>query len=259
MNINFKLSTIILSILVINAIFVSGGNVDLADFPDFFIKEGIYEITTVVGDDSSTHNVLAQTYVVVSLSSLGQDLVNIENLLSSEVDDFSRNIISFGNPCVNDISSDFMDNPEPCDKDFEYGKGYIKLFEYEDFFHIVVAGKDDEGTKKAAEILANYQEYVLQGSEYVIEFTPDNRPELIDNAAEDSEQSNIDENEESDEETGNQDQDDKSDEEPDDTKEESIIVIKDSIEGPELIMSEEDNLIKSLINWIKSLFTFWKK
>ena len=50
-----------------------------------------------------------------------------------------------------------MNNPKPCDKDFERGKAHIRLYKNNEFFHLVVAGYTDLGTKKAAEILANYQ------------------------------------------------------------------------------------------------------
>ena len=66
-----------------------------------------------------------------------------------------------------------MNNPEPCDKNFQRGKAYIKLYKYGNFFHLIVAGYTDLGTKKAAEILANYRDYKFQGNEYVTDFSGD--------------------------------------------------------------------------------------
>ena len=147
---------------------ISSENNDLSNYPNFLIKDGKLYVTTVVGDKSSSSNVLAQTYIVSSLSSLGRD-VNLKNKLSSEVQDLNQNIISIGNPCVNEISAKIMNNPEPCDKDFQKGKGYIKLYKNNDFFYLIVAGYSDVGTKKAAEILANYENYKFKGNEYVVE------------------------------------------------------------------------------------------
>lgn len=141
---------------------------DLPNYPNFLIKDGKLEVTTVVGDKSSSSNVLAQTYIVSSLSSLGRE-VNIENKLASEIEDLNQNIISIGNACVNKISAEIMNNPEPCDKDFPKGKGYIKLYKYNDFLHLIVAGYTDVGTKKMAEILSNYENYNLKGNVFEIE------------------------------------------------------------------------------------------
>ncbi|MEK6983011.1 MAG: hypothetical protein AABX33_00425 [Nanoarchaeota archaeon] len=156
---------------------ILSGN-DLSDYPNFLIKDGELYITTVVGDKSSSSNVLAQTYTVSSLSSLGRD-VNIKNKLSSEITDLNQNIISIGNPCVNEISARIMNNPKPCNKDFPRGKGRIKLYKNGDFFHLIVAGYTDLGTKKAAEILADYQNYKFQGNEYAFEFAGEEEVSII--------------------------------------------------------------------------------
>ena len=147
---------------------ISSENNDLSNYPNFLIKDSKLDVTTVVGDKSSSSNVLAQTYIVSSLSSLGRE-VHIKNKLSSEIPDLNQNIISIGNPCVNEISAKIMSSPQPCDKDFQRGKGYIKLYKNNDFFHIIVAGYTDLGTKKAAEILADYENYKFQGDEYVVD------------------------------------------------------------------------------------------
>lgn len=143
---------------------------DLSNYPSFLTKDGHY-LYSVVGDKSSSVNVVAQTYILSSLSG-----VIIKNRLASEITDLNQNIISIGNPCVNEISAKIMGNPKPCDKDFQRGKGYIKLYRNGDFFHLVVAGYTDLGTKKAAEILANYQNYQFQGNEYEFGFTGDQVP-----------------------------------------------------------------------------------
>ncbi|MBI2647596.1 hypothetical protein HYW99_03905 [Candidatus Woesearchaeota archaeon] len=142
----------------------------LSDYPNFLIKNGILNVTLVVGDKSSSVNVLSQAAIASSLASFSSNAI-IQNKLSSEIYDLNQNVISIGNPCVNDISAKIMDGPSPCDKDFEIGKGYIMLYQYDSYYHIIVAGYTDLGTKKAAEILANYDEYNLYGNKYIIEIS----------------------------------------------------------------------------------------
>lgn len=140
---------------------------DLSGYPSFFTKDG-NELVFVVGDKSSSINVVAQTYILTSLSGVIK-----KNKLASEITDLNQNIISIGNPCVNEISAKIMNNPEPCDKDFQRGKAHIRLYKNNDFYHLVVAGYTDLGAKKAAEVLADYQNYKFQGNEYVFEFSDD--------------------------------------------------------------------------------------
>ncbi|MBI2651921.1 hypothetical protein HYX00_00525 [Candidatus Woesearchaeota archaeon] len=155
-------------------------NNDLSNYPSFLTKYG-NELVFVVGDKSSSINVVAQTYILSSLSG-----INKKNKLASEVTDLNQNIISIGNPCVNEISAKIMNNPEPCDKDFERGTAYIKLYKNNGLYHLIVAGYTDLGTRKAAEILANYQDYKFQGNEYVIEFSGDTGERLIEEKKEEA-------------------------------------------------------------------------
>ena len=140
---------------------------DLSDYPYFLIKDGKLNLTTVVGDKSSSINVVAQTYILPTFLGKAKE---IKNKLASEVTDLNQNIISIGNPCVNEISAKIMSNPEPCDKDFERGKAHIILYKNNGFYHLVVAGYTDLGTKKAAEILANYRNDKPRG---ITEFSGD--------------------------------------------------------------------------------------
>jgi len=155
-------------------------NNDLSAYPSFFTKDG-YDLYSVVGDKSSSLNVVAQTQILTSLSG-----VRIKNRLASEITDLNQNIISIGNPCVNEISAKIMNNPQPCDKDFQRGKGYIKLYKNNDFFHLIVAGYTDLGTKKTAEILVNYLDYNFDGNEYVFEFSGDTGGRLIEEKKEEA-------------------------------------------------------------------------
>ena len=92
----------------------------------------------------------------------------MKNKLSTEVDGLNQNLISVGNPCVNPITDEIMGFPQPCDKDFPKGKAFIKLFSKNGFNYIVVAGYSDSGTRKAANVLANYKDYQFLGNDVAI-------------------------------------------------------------------------------------------
>lgn len=169
---------------------IASGGDDLSSYPNLLIKDSKLDVTTVVGDKSSSSNVLAQTYIVSSLSSLGRN-VNVKNKLSSEIMELNQNIITIGNPCVNEISAKIMNNPVPCDKDFQRGKAYIKLYKNNGFYHLIVAGYTDLGTKKAAETLADYQNYKFQGNEYAFEFSGDTGERLTEEKKEAPKQETI--------------------------------------------------------------------
>ncbi|MBS3102154.1 hypothetical protein J4458_01760 [Candidatus Woesearchaeota archaeon] len=231
---------------------ISSGSGDLSNYPNFLIKNNKLEVTIVVGNKAPSSNVLAQTNIGLSLASL-ETSVNIKNKLSSEIiEDLNQNIISVGNPCINEISAKIMGNPEPCGKDFQKGKGHIKLFENNGFFHLVVAGYSDLGTKKAADILANYKNYDIKGNEYTIEFAEE----------EDIQAEVTTEHKETAEEGEKSEKIEEAIESKEIIEEEQKIIEKETkIKGEEAqpILKEEDNLIKAIIKWFKSLFGFFKK
>ena len=75
-----------------------------------------------------------------------------------------QNIISIGSPCDNPVSLEIMGNPKACNKGILQGKAVIKLVEYGDYFHMVIAGYDAAATRKAVEDLIDYKS--IDFSEY---------------------------------------------------------------------------------------------
>ncbi len=145
---------------------------DLSNYPNFLIENNQLNVTLVVGDQSSAINVLAQSNIAASLIGLSAKS-SISNKLSSELLDLEQNLILIGNPCTNPITAHIMGNPEPCDNDFSNGKALIRLYDKNGFFYIVVAGYSDLGTRKAAEVLADYNNYKFIGDEYVLYINED--------------------------------------------------------------------------------------
>ncbi len=142
---------------------------DLGDFPDNFISEDELNGYVVVGKDGTATDVLSQSVISMKLNSyIGSPQKGI-NKLDSDVD-IENNLILIGNPCINKLTAELLGNPEPCDRDFPADKAYIKYYEEEGYKYVVVAGKDDKATKKAAEYLADFDKNVLIGEEAIIEF-----------------------------------------------------------------------------------------
>ena len=155
---------LILAVLAMHAVFAHN---DLSDYPDILAESGKLEAAIVVGDKSSSSNVLAQIAIGSSIRDYKND-AKTSNKLSSEITSLDQNIISIGNPCINPVSASIMNNPQPCDKDFPKGKAYIRLFTKDEFHHIIVAGYSDSGTRKAADILADFKNQDFDDSEYEI-------------------------------------------------------------------------------------------
>ncbi|HLG23490.1 MAG TPA: hypothetical protein VI564_01010 [Candidatus Nanoarchaeia archaeon] len=246
--------TSIIFLLIINIAIAE----DLSDYPDFF---GEYDkITLVVGDESSSLNVIAQSNVGSALRTSRPDL-KISNQLSSEADTLKQNIISFGNPCVNPTTADIMNNPDTCDEDFEKGKAYIKLFKNVKFFNIVVAGYSDEGTRKAGDILSNFQDYSLKGDEFVFEFEEKSAPkkEKQETENQETEEQNIEEELEiidSESEIKEQLDDLESlEREAGDISEQAGQTGQSGNSASNQESSEKPNFLKRFIDWIASLFS----
>lgn len=91
--------------------------------------------------------------------------------LSSEIEEIDRDLIVVGGPCVNSIASSLLDDPEPCTTGFQQGIGRIQYFREGGNDILLVAGLDAIDTRRAAWVLANYQDYELTGEQALVEGT----------------------------------------------------------------------------------------
>ncbi|GAG26812.1 unnamed protein product, partial [marine sediment metagenome] len=148
---------------------------DLSDYPTMFIKDGKLDFVIVVGDKAPAEDVVSAIDIATSLQHdkkllkiLGKkDSEKVEigtAVLASEVDDVSKhNIISIGNPCDNPVTAEILGVPHEypqCLAGFEEGVGMIKLYSTgKGKIAIVVAGLNPLDTKRAARVLANYEDY----------------------------------------------------------------------------------------------------
>jgi len=98
----------------------------------------------------------------------GSDSVTIQKIevgatkLASEVSNVKgQNAILVGGPCANSASAEVMGNPADCVKGFEAGKAKITLYEHTNGnVALLVAGYSALDTRTAAQVIANYKDYV---------------------------------------------------------------------------------------------------
>ena len=153
--------------------------VDLSDYPYPFIEDDIAKFIMVLGKDSSSEDVISAADILLSLvdSSVSGEPIDIPApILDTEVADIkAQNTIIVGGPCVNNAAVELLgitaQGPE-CTQGFEEGKAKIKLFQgmegQGENVILLVAGYDSLRTRIAAKVLANYEEYDLQGQEVMV-------------------------------------------------------------------------------------------
>jgi len=92
--------------------------------------------------------------------------------LASEVRDITKvNSIIIGGPCANEAASAVMGNPDNCANGFVEGKALIKLYEHGEFVSLLVAGMTADDTRRAARVLATYEDHELVGMEVEVRGT----------------------------------------------------------------------------------------
>jgi hypothetical protein len=179
-------------------------NLDLSNYPDFFIKDGHFDGFIVVGANALPINILATTNVALGLQSAAitktivceekgsssscYELETINHIPSSvnkldkDVTSLNQNIISVGNPCDNEISKKIIGS-SVCNymlnKDMN---GVIFLKEYNGYIHMIFYGSNDEETLRISQDLLNYKKSPIKGLTYYYYKTDEEKNnELIDN------------------------------------------------------------------------------
>lgn len=164
------------------------GWVDESEDNDDFIKFYTNKGTLITYDQEDKQSVLiehphdavyAEVYIapyeasqlgVADTGSLVQEVqqisVNAVRLDNEVSDPLGVNLVAVGGPCANSAVAELMGNPAVCeDIGISSGQALIKLFENDGNYALVVAGMDKEDTRLAAEIVANWEDYELYGTE----------------------------------------------------------------------------------------------
>jgi len=233
-----KMKTIIIPILIISILSAIVAAKDLSDYPDYFVEDDSLNVVIVVGNKAPATHVIAQTQIALSLSQLVSERTVGLSKLASDIDSIDNlNIISIGSACINKITSDILDNPEPCDKNLAANKATIEFYEKENNVYIILNAITDEGIKKSAAILSNYKDYNLDDNVFEIVLEEETKvPEQEEEQIEEEEPVLISE--------------EVMEEETEDEEE----AFEEQETGPEPILKEEDDLIKRFISWLFSLF-----
>ncbi len=152
--------------------------VDLKYYPDLFIDDKEFTAAIVVGDTAPSSDIIAAIDISTRIAEEMEYLDSSGNYvkpsapmayLASEIDDpLERDLIVIGNPCNNEIAGVLLGNPAYCEKGFTEGEGIIRLYNYRGHVQMLVAGYSNLDTRKCARVLANYDEYALQGKEVIV-------------------------------------------------------------------------------------------
>ncbi len=143
---------------------------DLADYPEPFIQDGKYNVIIVTGETAPAADVLAAVDIATSLKQLIVEADAVETKLDSEITSLAQNIISVGSPCANKISAKIIgSSTADCNIVSEPTQAVIKIYDKEGYTQLIVSGYADRETRAAANVLANYNNYALEGKEMCID------------------------------------------------------------------------------------------
>ena len=91
--------------------------------------------------------------------------------LASEANGINQNMIIIGGPCANEVTANFMS----CEQwPYSPGQAIIKIYDNNLRKALVVAGTTKEDTKRAIKVIANYEDYDLNGNEFCVTGTAGN-------------------------------------------------------------------------------------
>ncbi|MBI2549102.1 S-layer protein [Candidatus Woesearchaeota archaeon] len=176
----YSLLSMVLALFFSSFLMPQVDGADLHDYPDLFFADGHFNGLLVVGDYANAADVVGVTYVALSLQAYSNTAINVEAVrLASEITNVSaQNLIVVGGPCINTVAAELMDYPVPCTKGFSQGMGSIQLYEHPNGnIAILVAGLEAIDTKRAALVLAKYDQYQISGTN--VEVTTSTEPQIL--------------------------------------------------------------------------------
>ncbi|MFH1072881.1 MAG: hypothetical protein V1743_05625 [Nanoarchaeota archaeon] len=123
---------------------------DLSNFPRPFILDSKRNYSLVRSNDSA--GVGCQINLAGMLDSLKAEAYNQEDLDDSDrLEEMqSQNLVILGSPCTNRLASQILNNPIPCNKNLDSGKGYVKLYVMNNKqYALLIMGNTSSETLKA--------------------------------------------------------------------------------------------------------------
>ena len=163
---------------------------DLSQYPDFFVVDGIFNGYFVLGERAAAVDNLTMTDIASSMkyiNDLGElvpVVVGDATRLDSEITDiYAQNLIVIGDSCSNTISQRLLGLPDSCGigrpacntdqclEGLSPGKARIKLFDYGNGnLAMLVAGYSGDNTRLAGRVIAHRSDE-LRGTEVQVEGT----------------------------------------------------------------------------------------
>lgn len=151
---------------------------ELSNYPEMFVTDGLFNGYFVIGEDASSSDNLAGTYIAARMrytneegESIPVTVVDAFKLDSEIASATAQNLIVLGNPCYNNVSAELLGNPADCDEGFTPGQGRIKLFQHaNENYALLVAGYSDADTTLAAQVLGDRSDEI-SGDEVIVEGT----------------------------------------------------------------------------------------
>lgn len=146
-------------------------SIDLANYPELFVKDGKLDALIVVGDKASSDNVIASADIATGLLQSGGIQVGAAKLASEVADPFAQNIISVGTGCSNAVTSAIQIELGQIDGRRCWngaltgeGMGAITLYDFGNGkVGLVVEGYADEDVRRAAKVLMSYKDWKAAG------------------------------------------------------------------------------------------------
>jgi len=172
---------ITLIILVLFALSVSA--YDLSKIEEDFVSDNQITAYVIVGDQGSSSDVLAQLDIINYLTNFtNQPATGVGKLVSDITDIYEKDIISIGNPCINDITKDIMDYEGDC----VFTEGLTKFYNKNDKTQLIIYTVSDASIRDAANSITNKE---FTGEEQVIEPTSAEAAQIQDSTVVEQEQS----------------------------------------------------------------------
>jgi len=161
---------VVISLILVLLLVSSVIALDLSEFPEMFIDNGNTDVLVIIGKAAKTEDVIGAVDIVVALQYKVRDKKIDVVRLDDEVDAISdQNVIIIGGPCANSAAAKLLGYPINCLEGFELGKGYIRLYEFNNGnIAMLVAGTQAIDTRRVARVLKDYEDYNLNGTEMVV-------------------------------------------------------------------------------------------
>ncbi len=137
---------------------------DLGNYPSMFFSGESFDAQIIVGSSAPATDTLAASEVAVSLQQSSSTRISAG--LDAEYDS-SKDAILIGLPCQNTAVAAVM-GTNSCDLGLQDGSGYLKLTVKNSHNYLIVTGKTAADTRKAARLLAKYEQYNLSGTEMIV-------------------------------------------------------------------------------------------